>query len=189
MCVNSRPASGDIAREIADSIADHCAPVRNPRVLVLVGLQYAGKSFLAERIAADNIAHIWATKIKQKYGLSNDEMTAVAVLLIERLAGGGINVMLDGVNHKRQVREAFRRASDGCGARYQTIYLDIPRSERLRRRDLNIENGELPGRRIISLEQMDLFEAEFEPPDLRENALHLRSSEDVRLLLESWDIS
>ena len=174
-----------IASEVSQvMIANTCA-IDKPTVFVLVGLQYAGKSYLAERIKQQNFAHFWATNIKKQYGIANDAMIEVAVEVIHMLLAEQRNIIIDFVNHKHATRKKFQDIVERLGATYKVVYIDTPKEERLRRREENVKNGDLPGRRVISLEQMQQFENDFEVPTPDENLVILKNQNDIEKFIDS----
>jgi predicted kinase len=174
-----------IASEVSEDMLSHSQPVGNPVVIVLVGLQYAGKSYLAERIVSRNYAHFWATNIKKKYGIANNEMIQVAVEVLGIVLAERRNIIIDFVNHKFDMRKQFQAVAKELGADYKVIFLDTPKEERLRRREENVKIGDMPGRRIISLEQMEQFENEFEIPMNDENLVTLKTQDDIERFIEN----
>lgn len=154
--------------------------VKEPRVIVLTGLQYSGKSYLAAQIEERNFAHFWATKIKKEFAIENDDMIQVALEFVRLAITNGLNVVVDYVNHKKAVRLLFQELAKSLNANYSVVFIDIPKEERLRRREKNVIAGDQPGRRVISLEQMEEFENDFENPSADENVIVLRTNEDSR---------
>lgn len=163
----------EIGAEVAAHIMTGTHRVDRPQILVLMGLQYAGKSYLSERIAACNYAHFWATKVKQQYGIPNSVMHGVALYVTETLAAAGRNLVIDYVNPRYDDRRVLQEKAAEMGAGYRTVFLDTPKAERMRRRDATLTLGNIPGRRVISLEQLAEFERTFEPPQPGEPALVL----------------
>lgn len=168
-----------IAQEVAREIIIKKTIVQKPTVFVLMGLQYAGKSYLAEKIVEKNYTHFWATKIKKTYGITNPEMIEIGLEVIERVSSAGYNLVIDFVNHKYSMRKQFQYKSHELGLGYQVIFINTSKQERLRRRELNIQEGDKPGRRVISLEQMQAFENEFEPPQNTEPTITFRTQSDI----------
>jgi predicted kinase len=89
-----------IASEVSEEMLANSQSVSKPAVIVLVGLQYSGKSYLAERIVSRNYAYFWATNIKQQYGIANSQMIQVAIEVIGIVLNKKRNVIIDFVNHK-----------------------------------------------------------------------------------------
>ena len=174
-----------IANKVSREMIEEKTPIDNPVVIALVGLQYSGKSTLATQIANHNFAHFWATKIKKDYSLANEEMITVSGFVIKRLIEEGFSVVMDYVNQAKIMRESLHKIARDSGAGYELVYLDIPKEERLRRRSLNEEEGETPGRRLISLDQMQSFEDNFETPEAYENPIILRDQNDIDNFLKS----
>ncbi len=171
--------TNNIAEVITAEIISSKNAVSRPQVLALVGLQYAGKSYLAERIVNKNYAHFWATKIKKEYGLKNPEMLQVATDVIAIVASKRINVVIDFVNHKYEMRQKLQEAASRPDVDYKVVFLDTPKSVRLERREENLRNGETDGRRIITMEQMEEFEHDFEPPLQTEHVVRIVSQQDI----------
>lgn len=175
----------DIASVVSKEIVTHKKPVQSPEVLVLMGLQYSGKSYLAEKLEEHNYVHFWATKIKKRFEIANPEMLEIALKVLDEVVTNKYNLVIDFTNHKRQIRERFQNATTDLHTQYRVVFLDIPREERLRRRQENAAKGDIPGRRVISLEQMKEFEEALEMPSDNENALHLISQADIDVFLGS----
>lgn len=178
----------DLSRVAASVFADAVrgkSTVVVPSVFVLMGLQYSGKSYLAERIAGRNFVHFWATKVKADYGLSNEDMVVVALEFVELAVVAGFNVVVDYVNHRFAIRELFQGRAALLGVGYRVVFVDTPREVRLARREVNLRSGDLPGRRVISLEQLGEFEEAFEFPQPGEPVVVLRSGGDVGVFLGS----
>lgn len=174
-----------IVNEVSSDIIAGKAPVDKPTVLVLVGLQYSGKSYLANHIAEKNYAHFWATNVKKKYGIKNPEMIKVAKQVIGTVANRDFNIVIDFVNHKYETRKQFQNEANALNLKYNVVYIDTPKEVRLERREQNVLQGDLPGRRVISLEQMTEFENNFETPSEDENLVVLRSEYDVNQFLKT----
>jgi len=175
----------DIATKVSSEIIIGKQNVEKPKILVLMGLQYAGKSFLAEKIVDKNYAHFWATKIKKAYGIANPEMIEVGLNVIEQVSLTGYNVVIDFVNHKYATRKQFQDKAQELNVEYHVIFIDTPKDERLRRRELNVQEGDKPGRRVIGLEQLQQFEDEFELPQENEPTIVLKTQSDIDELLAS----
>ncbi len=170
---------------VAADIVAGKSVVDKPVVFVLVGLQYSGKSFLAERIVGKNFAHFWATKVKADYGISNSGMFEVALAVVEDVAGRGFNVVVDYVNHKFVDRKRFQDLAARLGVGYRVVFIDTPKEVRLARRLENLGVGSMPGRRVIGLEQLQKFEGEFERPRVSEPCVVLCSEDDVDSFLRT----
>lgn len=153
--------------------------VNRPHILILMGLQYSGKSWLAEKISDNNYAHFWATNIKKQYNIKNPDMIDLATLLIEKTINAKFNIVIDYVNHTYAIRKRFEEIAIRLGIDYEVVYLDISKDIRLIRRNDNLLQGDKKGRRLISLEQMQQFENEFEEPNTNEHAIVLKNTNDI----------
>jgi len=174
-----------IVDQVCGEITLNKSKVDNPTVIALVGLQYSGKSTIANMISQHNYAHYWATKIKKEYNIANEQMLEIAGLVVRKLVSDGYNVVIDYVNHKFAMRQSLRDIVSESSAHYKLVYLDIKKEERHRRREVNIAEGETAGRRIISLEQMQEFEDNFDIPSLNENPIVLKTQEDINSFIAS----
>ncbi|MFZ2538223.1 MAG: AAA family ATPase [Oscillospiraceae bacterium] len=174
-----------IADEVSKEIVFGKVISNNPTVIVLAGLQYSGKSYLANNITDKNYSHFWATNIKKKYGIKNPEMIEVAKLVISSVVSEGFNLVIDFVNHKYDIRKQFQDTANRLDVGYKVVFIDTPKEVRLERREKNVLVGDQPGRRVISLDQMNEFENEFEIPNENENVIILRSQDDIDLFLET----
>lgn len=175
----------EIATKVSTEIIAEKQSVEKPKILVLMGLQYAGKSYLAEKIVEKNYSHFWATKIKKTYGIANPEMIEIGLEVIEQVSSAGYNLVIDFVNHKYAMRKQFQYRAQELGVDYQVIFIDTPKEERLLRRERSIQEGDMPGRRVISLEQMQQFEDEFELPLNTEPATIMKTQSDIDVFLAS----
>lgn len=175
--------TSQIVAEVTRKMVLGKSPVANPTTMLLTGLEYSGKSYVAERVTAQNYTHFWATKIKKQYGINNDTMLVIAREVVSLLATDGYNVIVDYNNHTRSIRQNFQSIAKELGVRYLVVYLDTPREERLRRREENARQGDLPGRRVISLEDIHILEREFEAPGPDEHPLVLGTTTQVKKFL------
>jgi len=185
LCYSKIMNHNEIAGEVSTAIIAGKVPTNSPSVLVLVGLQYSGKSYLASLIGKNNYAHFWATSIKKRYKIKNPDMIEVAKLVIGSVTRQNFNIVIDFVNHKYETRKQFQELADLLGVKYKVVYIDTPKEVRLKRRDENMLMGDQPGRRVISLEQMEDFERDFELPREDENVTVLQSQEDIDQFLKS----
>ena len=174
-----------IVEEILGKIIENKVTVNKPKVIVLSGLQYSGKSFLAEALEDKNFAHFWATKVKNDYGLSNPIMLSIALEILRSAITKKYNVVIDFVNNKYEDRKKFQFLAESLKAEYNVIFLDISKSKRLKRREINLAKGDMPGRRLISLDQIEEFERSFERPVSDENVIVLSNNDDVALFINS----
>lgn len=174
-----------ISNEALNDATVGVEPVDSPYVLVLTGLQYSGKSYLASQITTKGFVHFWATKIKKDYGTNNEEMLQIALRFTEIAITKGFNVIIDYVNQKKSMRQLFQAKALSFNARYSVIFLDTPAQERYKRREENVISGDQSGRRVISLEQMKQFEDAFEIPSDDENTIVLKTDEDSAHFIET----
>ena len=98
----------NIGKKYSQRLTVDKQPVSSPTLLVLVGLQYAGKSYLAEKIEEQNFLHFWATKLKKEFNVDNNQMNEIALMMLDELLPKGFNVVIDFVNHKRETRRKFQ---------------------------------------------------------------------------------
>lgn len=175
----------NIGKKYSQRLTVDKQPVSSPTLLVLVGLQYAGKSYLAEKIEEQNFLHFWATKLKKEFNVDNNQMNEIALMMLDELLPKGFNVVIDFVNHKRETRRKFQEKAARYGANYSVVFMDTPRDERLRRREENKDKGDTPGRRLISLQQMQEFESAFEIPSADENVHILQNNTAIEKFLDS----
>lgn len=112
-------------------------------------------------------------------------MLDIALLVMNDVVSRKYNIVIDFVNHKADVRKRFQQAAKLQNISYNVVFLDTPKEERLRRREGNVVEGDVPGRRIISLLQMDEFEREFEVPSDQEHVIRLTHQSDIDKFLSS----
>ena len=165
----------EIATEVSEKTIVSKQKVNKSTVLVLMGLQYIAKSYLTQQITKKNYAHFWATKIKKTYGVTNSEIVTVGLEEIEQVTSAGYNLVIDFVNHEYATRKQFQEIAYALIIDYQLVFIDTPKHERLQRREINMKTGDESGRRVISLEQMQEFENDFELPHDTEPTIILRT--------------
>ncbi len=112
----------------------------SPRLLIMCGLPFSGKSTLARELAARlGFVHLEldAVNVERGAGLDGDVITREDWLVAyresyRRLDGhleAGCSVVFDATNFRRAHRERLRRAARRAGAVALVIYLDLPELE------------------------------------------------------------
>lgn len=173
-----------ISLEVSTNIVVKKQKVDKPTAVILTGLQYAGKSYLSRQIAKKNYAHFWATKIKVAYGIQNPEMISIVLDTLKRVTRDGFNIVIDFSNDEYETRKLFRSKASSLDINLVLVFLDTPKAVRLERQALNIQTGSLPGRRLLSLQQMQQLEDEYDMPRKDENMVILRDSEDIERFIK-----
>lgn len=172
-----------IADQILHEITVGKQKVEQPHVIILMGLQYSGKSYVANQLSERNYAYFWATKIKQHYGIDNSHMLELANEVLQNAIEEGFNIVIDYVNQKYDIRHAFQETAASLNTKYTVVFLDTPKDVRMQRRAANILTGDMPGRRVISMDQITEFEEEFEHPRDNEPTVTLISDNDIAYFL------
>lgn len=145
-----------------------------PTLFVLAGMPGSGKSVLATRLATERGAfHLDPDRWFMALGLDPHEGGRREVF--ERLQWEqglqllelGVSVIAESAGWREASRERRRTAAAPLGVRTELHVFDVPLAERWRRIELrNAEPGAVP----ITREQLEEFEAFWEPPDAAERA-------------------
>ncbi|MCL4384545.1 ATP-binding protein [Patescibacteria group bacterium] len=108
----------------------------NPNLILMCGLSFSGKSYLAQKISAYLDADIISLdQINQERGLNSNQFIPVEewektsqitrTRLKETLTRGK-NVIIDDTNPLLKLRRRFRKVADDLGLQTVVVYLDIP---------------------------------------------------------------
>lgn len=132
----------------------------SPRLIVLCGLPFAGKSVLGRRLAATTGAvlvaydDLWRER-KDATGLSlgYEELRALAEARLRAALTAGHDTVFDTLNDTRDARERLRRLAEGTGAEAVIVYLETsPRTRCARRRRSRItgDRHDVPSDRLAA---------------------------------------
>ena len=115
-----------------------------PRLYILCGLPFAGKTTLAgvlsdrlglARLALDDIISEWGVGLDGQI-IPPEHWAAAyneAYRRLDALLGAGRSVIYDATNYRLAHRRRLRRIAARHGATTRTIYLDVPEAEARRR--------------------------------------------------------
>jgi predicted kinase len=126
------------------AVSDHNA------LVLLMGLPYSGKSTIAEKLAADGFIHIWATKLKKEYQLTDNQMLDLAKELTTCFLSRGFNVVFDFLNHTNAIRQPFIDIAKNLDKPFFVFNVNTPIEEIYQRQERNQRSGDQLGRSIIS---------------------------------------
>ncbi|MDP9370345.1 MAG: ATP-binding protein [Chloroflexota bacterium] len=151
----------------------------SPRLLIMCGLPFSGKSTLARELAARlRFVHLEldAVNVERGAGLDGGVITREDWLAAYResyrrldgLLNEGCSVVFDATNFRRAHRERLRRAARRAGAVAMVVYLDMPESET---RDRLLRNRAAPLRYDVRDEDFAQVAVGFQPPGEDENVV------------------
>lgn len=160
-------------------------------VYLLCGLSFAGKSTLANHIRRHrpcSVISLDAINAKRGlafggYGISAvewDKTRRIACAILHRFLRRGATVLVDDTNCFRWIREGYRRIASRHGCRCRVLWLDVPRAEIERRRQLN---ASAPTRPSIDDTVLHQLATTFEWPDADEDVLRFRPGDEVNVWL------
>jgi predicted kinase len=163
---------------------------RGPTTLYLMcGLAFAGKTTLAEAIAAATEAHLVSVdEINARRGLAGglgipeEEWARThrqALADTEEALSRGVVVVVDDTNCYRFLRDNYRAVAERHGAPTRVVYLDVPLSLALARMRANEVEATRPPVRERVLRELA---RRFEPPTPEESVLRFPPGADPR----SW---
>jgi len=172
------------------------APPASPRLYLVCGLPFAGKTTLATALVRRlGLAHVSIDGINTERGLGFDDQpissadwTATydeSYRRVERSLRAGRSVLYDAANFTRSQRDEVRAVAARQGAPATVVHVDVPEAEARRRLRRNRETGE---RYDVRDDDFANVVRNFEPPHPDEQAIRYDPSLDldawVRRLLE-----
>ena len=151
---------------------------------ILCGLGFAGKTTLAKKISdkagAIHISIDWIFAQKeQELGLnlrdreSWDKVFKIGLELAREQLEKGNSIIFDHVNERFDKREALRNLARTTSAKAELIYLNFPMDQLLARQDKNKQTKERHDGYI------DIVRRQFEPVRTEENAIELKTENEV----------
>jgi predicted kinase len=151
-----------------------------PRLYILCGLPFAGKTTLAgvlsdhlglARLALDDIICEWGVGLDGRPIPAEHWAAAYneAYRRLDALLRAGRSVVYDATNYRRAHRRRLERIAARHGATTQVIYLDVAEAEARRRWQQNRVTRE---RWDVRAEDFAKVVDHFEPPDPDEGVLH-----------------
>ena len=161
-----------------------------PRLLLLCGTAFSGKSTLARSLAPQLPASIVSLdQINHRRGLwGGDGIPAdewirthqLASEEVRELLASGTSVIVDDTSSLRFLRDGWRSLAAEAGARFTLIYVDVDQSTIRRRRADNQLN---PRRRDVADAVLAQHLADFEPPEDDEDAVRVTSIDDLHCVM------
>jgi predicted kinase len=164
----------------------------SPRLVVLCGTSYSGKSSFALALAQDLDAHIVSLdEINDRRGLWGGDgipvgewqaTHSIATTEVRALLTGtsATTVILDDTSSPRFLRDGWRALSAELGVEFHLIHLDVDHETIHQRRAANQAS---PGRRHVSDAVLAQHLADFEPPAPDANAVRVRPGDSLPKLL------
>lgn len=155
-------------------------------LVLLCGTSFSGKStvarVLAERLPARVVS---LDEINERRGLWGGDGIPVEewgrthqfaqVEVLELLSSGG-SVVVDDTSSPRFLRDGWRALAVRAGVEFRLVYVEVDQATVRARRD---RNRVAPRRRDVADDVLDQHLAEFEPPGEDEDALRIRSVEEL----------
>jgi predicted kinase len=169
----------------------------SPRLVVLCGTSYSGKSSLAAALADHLAAQIVSLdEINERRdlwggdGIPVEEWQATHAIAIAEVRAlltstpqapstAGATVILDDTSSPRFLRDGWRALASELGAEFHLVHLDVDHATIHQRRTAN-QAG--PNRRHVSDAVLAQHLADFEPPEPDENAIRVRPGDPLPTL-------
>jgi predicted kinase len=159
------------------------------RLVLLCGTSFSGKStvarFLAPRLSASIVS---LDEINERRGLWGGDGIPVEEWIrthelasdeVRGLLTSGTSVIVDDTSSPRFLRDGWRSLAAVAGVRFTLIYIDVDHATIRRRR---ADNRLDPRRRDVADAVLEQHLAEFEPPQPDENAIRVKSADDLQYL-------
>ena len=156
------------------------------RLVLLCGKSFSGKSTVARVLAPRLEARIVSLdEINERRGLWGGDGIAVeewvrtnelASAEVRELLSAGSSVVVDDTSSPRFLRDGWRSLAAGAGAGFTLLYVDVDDATVRRRRTANRLD---PQRRDVGVDVLEEHLAGFEPPGDDEDAVRVRSADDL----------
>ncbi|MEA2584201.1 MAG: hypothetical protein QOF33_2286 [Thermomicrobiales bacterium] len=174
----------ELPDESANDVRTH------PRLYVLCGLPFSGKSTLARAMEHRlNLVHVEVDRVHAERGLAlngwipsrGDWIAAyrASYRRLEEALRDGKSVVFDATSYRKIQRRRLRRMADAHRVPTTVVYLDISAQEAQRRRS---ENQHSPVRAGVSDEDFAMVANEFQTPEGDEEILRY----DATLPVDDW---
>lgn len=152
----------------------------------MCGKSFSGKSTVARALAPRLRARVVSLdEINERRGLWGGDGIAVAEWVrthelasaeVRELLSSGSSVVVDDTSSPRFLRDGWRSLAVGLGAGFTLLYVDVDDATVRRRRAANRLD---PRRRDVADDVLEEHLAGFEPPGDDEDAVRVRSVEDL----------
>jgi predicted kinase len=159
------------------------------RLVLLCGASFSGKSTVARSLAPKLGATVVSLdEINARRGLWGGDgipveewmrTHALASGEVRGLVASGASVIVDDTSSPRFLRDGWRSLAVELGARFSLIYVDVDHETIRQRRAANQAD---PRRRDLTDAVLDQHLADFEPPQADENAVRIKSTDDLESL-------
>jgi predicted kinase len=167
--------------------------VADSRLVLMCGTSFSGKSTVARALAPRLPARIVSLdEINARRGLWGGDGIPVeewvrthelASAEVRELLRAGTSVVVDDTSSPRFLRDGWRSLAAEVGARFTLVYVEVDHATVRRRRD---DNRVERRRRDVTDAVLDQHLAEFEPPAADEDAVRVRSVEDLDQCRIGW---
>ncbi|TDD30842.1 ATP-binding protein [Kribbella turkmenica] len=157
------------------------------RLVLLCGTAFSGKSTVARSLAPRLSAHVVSLdEINERRGLWGGDGIPVEEWIhthelatdeVRDLLAAGTSAIVDDTSSPRSLRDNWRALATAAGARFTLVYIDVAHATIHRRRAANQRN---PRRRDVTDAVLNQHLTTFEPPHPDENAIRIRSAEDLQ---------
>jgi predicted kinase len=159
------------------------------QLVLMCGTSFSGKSTVAGTLAPQLSAVIVSLdEINERRGLWGGDGIPVeqwvrtheiASTEVRELLGAGTSVVVDDTSSPRFLRDGWRSLAAAAGAGFTLVYVEVDHATIRRRWAANRRN---PGRRDVEDAVLDQHLAEFEVPQVDEEAVRVESVEDLKYL-------
>jgi predicted kinase len=157
------------------------------RLVLLCGTSFSGKSTVARSLAPRLSARIVSLdEINERRGLWGGDGIPVEEWMqthelasdeVRALLSSGTSVVVDDTSSPRVLRDRWRSLAAATEVPLTLIYIDVDHATIRRRR---ADNQLDPRRRDVTDAVLDQHLADFEPPNADENAIRLKSADDLQ---------
>lgn len=166
--------------------------MKQPKLYILCGLPFAGKTYLAKKIATHirgkliAFDQLWLKLVKDPNlptPVKGDEgwrlTRQAAKIRIVALLKTNQTVVYDDTNVRFEHRDELRNLAEHCGAKPVVVYVDTPEEVRTARMKQNLLEKR---RHDVESDNLKTALAQFEPPAQAENVIIYDQSMD----LDQW---
>lgn len=152
-----------IYKSLYSKLANSQQPA-SPKLIILVGLPYSGKSTYAKSLSKEGYIHIWITTIKKNFNLSDEEALSFGYKITTELLKNNYRVVFDFLNHTEKLRKPLIDIAVSLDIPYEIVFLDIKLSEIAKRKSIDDRARPMAGRSKIDWLVIEEIASELEPP-------------------------